>query len=139
MNSATLTILSKLIATQAKDARSDLMPGKHEVNESVTINVSGTVTVGEDYDQRIVLKADPWLIAVAALSHLNGVTVDSIVREALEMDAKLVKNLKAEAQVAMDAINASTVTSCKGKVTVSKDAVAVTAKAAPALSVVKAA
>jgi len=122
MNAATATLLSKLAADSAKDAREGLSVGKHEVNETVVLHVSGTVTVGEDYEQKIVLKADPWTILQAALSHLNGVTVESLVREALTADPKLVKSIKESAQDAMDAINAPTLTACKGKVTISKDA-----------------
>jgi len=130
MNAATLTLLAKEVASLAKSARDELAVGGHIVDETVTLHVSGSVKVGEDYDQRIVLKADPWTLLHAALSHLNGVTVDSLVREALTADPKLVKSIKAEAQTAMDAINAPTMTACKGKVTI-KDA-AVAEVAAPA-------
>ena len=118
MNAATLTLLAKSVADLSKDARDDLTVGKHNVDETVTLHVSGLVTVGEDYEQRIVLKADPWTLLQAALSHLNGVTVDSLVREALTADPKLVKSIKESAQEAMDALNATTLTACKGKVTV---------------------
>lgn len=122
MNAATQTLLSKLVADMAKDARDGLTVGKYAVSETVVLHVDGTVTVGEDYEQRIVLKADPWMLLQAALSHLNDVTVDSLVREALTADPKLVKSIKESAQEAMDIINAPTVTACKGKVTISKDA-----------------
>lgn len=117
MNAATLTLLAKSVADMSKDAREGLTVGKHAIDETVTLHVSGLVTVGEDYEQRIVLKADPWTILQAALSHLNGVTVESLVREALTADPKLVKSIKESAQDAMDAINAPTMTACKGKVT----------------------
>lgn len=117
LNAATLTLLAKSVADMSKDARDDLAVGKHNIDETVTLHVSGTVTVGEDYEQRIVLKADPWTILQAALSHLNGVTVESLVREALTADPKLVKSIKESAQEAMEAINNPTLTACKGKVT----------------------
>lgn len=117
LNAATLAALAKGIADAAKDNRESLAVGEHLVNETVTIAVSGKVTVGEDYEQRIVLKADPFLLLTVALSHLNGVTIESIVREALTADAALAKSVKKQAEQAWEAINAPTVTSCKGKVT----------------------
>lgn len=112
-----LAALAKGIADAAKDNREALTVGEHFVNETVTITVSGKVTVGEDYSQRIVLKADPFLLLQVALSHLNGVTIESIVREALSADVSLTKGLKKQAEQAWEAINAPTVTECKGKVT----------------------
>lgn len=126
MNAATLTLLSKAVADMSKTVREDLTVGKHNVDETVTLHVSGLVTVGEDYDQRIVLKADPWTLLQAALSHLNGVTVESLVREALTADPKMLKSIKESAQEAMEAINAPTMTACKGKVTTKGGAEVVT-------------
>ena len=112
-----LAALAKGIADAAKDNREALTVGEHMVHETVTLTVSGKVTVGEDYSQRIVLKADPFLLLQVALSHLNGVTIESIVREALSADVSLTKSLKKQAEQAWEAINAPTVTECKGKVT----------------------
>jgi len=122
---ATLTVLSKAVAAAQKDNRNATEPGSYGVDTQVVIDVAGTVTVGEDYQQRIVAKADPWTLLAVALSKLNGVTVDSIVREALTADEKLVKSIKAQADKAMASVKAPTLTDCKGKVTVSKDASAV--------------
>lgn len=121
---ATLTVLSKAVADAQKANRDSTEPGKYDAAAQVLIDVTGTVTVGEDYEQRIVAKADPWTLLAVALSKLNGVTVDAIVREALTADEKLVKSIKAQADTAMGTLKAETVTSCKGKVTVSKDATA---------------
>lgn len=51
------------------------------------------------------------------MSKLNGVTVDSLVREALTADPALVKSLKAKAATAINAVKAPTLTVCNGKVT----------------------
>ncbi len=112
-----LAALAKGVADAAKDNREALAVGEHMVHETVTLTVSGKVTVGEDYEQRIVLKADPFLLLAVALSHLNDKTIDSIVREALTADAALAKSVKKQAEAAWEAINAPTVTACKGKVT----------------------
>ena len=112
-----LAALAKGVADAAKDNREHLAVGEHMVHETVTLTVTGKVTVGEDYEQRIVLKADPFLLLQVALSHLNGVTIESIVREALTADPALAKSVKKQAEAAWEAINAPTVTACKGKVT----------------------
>jgi hypothetical protein len=122
MNAATLTLASKVLAKQAKAARADLPVGEHTINETVLIHVAGTVKCGEDYSQQIVLKADPFTLLAVALSHCNGVTIESIAREALTADPALVKSIKAEATAAWAKVKAPTETHCKGKVTVSKDA-----------------
>ena len=122
MNAATLTLASKVLAAQAKAARADLEVGSYTVDETVLINIAGTVKCGESYTQQVVAKADPWLLLSVALSHLNGVTVESIVTEALAADPKLVKSLKAQAATAVAAVKAPTETTCQGKVTVAKGA-----------------
>tara|TARA_Y100000310_G_scaffold91693_4_gene89162 strand:- start:484 stop:915 length:432 start_codon:yes stop_codon:yes gene_type:complete len=122
---ATLTVLSKAVAAAQKANRKATEAGEYTVDEQVTVDVAGSIKVGEDYEQRIVLKADPFKMLVVALSHLNGVTVDSIVREALDLDDDaLVKSVKAEAKAAWEAINRTTKTDCKGKVTVAKGSTA---------------
>jgi hypothetical protein len=105
-----------VVAKQAQKASAELMPGDYEVD--FVVRVSGTVRRGEDYSQKIVLKADPWTMLAAALSHLNGVTVESLVKEALHADPELVGAIKAGALDAMARLNAPTETACNGKVTV---------------------
>jgi len=115
LEASEIVALSKVVA--AKDARAasaELAPGEHEVD--FVVRVTGSLKRGEDYDQRIVLKADPWTVLVAALSHLNGVTVDSLVREALNADPALVKSIKKMANEAMEKLNKPTTTHCNGKV-----------------------
>ncbi len=116
--------------------------GTHTIEETVTLTITGTVTVGKDYDQRMVAEADPWKLLLVALSKLNGVTMESIVKEAEagELDTAAVK-LEAEKQIgvvwtakekaeyaqkkeqaelaglAIDTIKEGTWKECKGKVT----------------------
>jgi hypothetical protein len=120
MNHATAILIGKLI--DAAKAKKAIEPGEHVVDETVVLHVSGQVNKGEDYDQEIVLKADPWTLLLAALSHTNGVTIESIAREALTADPKLVKSIKKDAKDAMAAINATTMTHCSGKTTIKKGA-----------------
>lgn len=99
----------------AKEAGAGVTAGEYPVD--FVVRVSGSLKKGEDYDQEIVAKADPWLLLAAALSHLNGVTVDSIVREALTADESLVEGLKAKAADAIRAVKGPTKTRCAGKIT----------------------
>jgi hypothetical protein len=102
--------------TVAREAAATIPVGTHPVD--VTVRLTGTLTKGEDYDGQIVAKADPWTLLAVALSHLNGVTVESITREALAADPALVADLKKGAQAAIEAVKGLTVTRCNGKVTV---------------------
>lgn len=99
----------------AKEAGAGVTAGEYSVD--FTVRVTGSIKKGEDYDAEIVAKVDPWLLLAAALSHLNGVTVDSIVREALTADEALVDGLKAKAADAIAAVKAPTKTRCNGKIT----------------------
>ena len=116
LNAATLTALAKIVGDAAADARDNLTVGDHAVDERVTLDIAGLVRVGEDFDQRVVCKADPWLLLGVALSHLNGITVESIVAEALSAELNG-KDIKAKADAAVAAVKAPTVTRCRGKVT----------------------
>jgi hypothetical protein len=116
-----IVALSKVVgAAETRKASAELTPGDHAVD--FVVRVSGTVRRGEDYRQQIVLKADPWTMLAAALSHLNGVTVGSLVREALGADPELVKSIKAGALAAMAELHEPTETACNGKVTVKVEA-----------------
>jgi hypothetical protein len=98
-----------------KEAGAKVVAGEYPVD--FVVRVSGSVKKGEDYDGQIVEKAEPWLLLAVALSHLNGVTVDSIVKEALAADPALVDSLKVKAAEALAAIKGPTKTRCAGKVT----------------------
>ena len=118
----TLAVSKAIKAATAKAASGELPAGSYQ--GEVAVVVSYDLTKGEDYDQAIVAKADPWTLLAAALSHLNGVTVGSIVKEALTADPELVKSLKASAKTAIEAVKAPTDTRCNGKVTGKRRALA---------------
>ena len=108
--------LSKAVtAKEQKTAATELAPGEYDVD--FVVQVQGSIKRGEDYDQQIVAKADPWTLLTAALSHLNGVTVESLVKEALTADPALVKSLKKQAAEAVQKVKGPTETHCNGKVT----------------------
>lgn len=116
MSDVQTVALAKVIKKAALDAAgANVKAGEYPVN--FTVKVTGSLKKGEDYDQEIVAKADPWLLLAAALSKLNGVTVDSLVREAVTADEALIEGLKAKAADAIQKIKATTTTKCAGKVT----------------------
>jgi len=116
LEGAAVIAVGKLVSDkEASAASSELKAGTYNVD--VTLHVTGTLNRGENYMGKIVAKADPWLLLAAALSHLNGVTVDSIVKEALTADPALVDDLKAKAADAIAAIKGPTETTCNGKTT----------------------
>lgn len=129
---AALQLLSKQAAAAAKATRKALPVGEHALDCEVTLRLDGTVKVGEVYTQRIVAKADPWLLVAVALSKLNGVTVDAIVRESLDLSEDDATAIKDKAQEAIVDIKAATVKSCNGKVTTSKDSAVSVVSTAPA-------
>jgi len=117
LSPATIAVLAKALTAAKSATRADLPVGDNDVDEIVTLHALGTTRCGDDYSQPIVAKADPWTLLAAALSHLNGVTVDSLTREALTADPKLIASLKKRAKVAIAAVKGPTLTDCKGKVT----------------------
>lgn len=117
-----LAVLAKRAGEAAKDVRDELASGKHTVDETVLVRIVGGVSVGEDYESRIVAKADPWGLLACALGRLNGVTVEALVKEALSKDSADMKALKAQVTAAMAAVKAPTTTVCRGAVRVDKSA-----------------
>lgn len=106
--------------------RDCLEPGEYGV--SFRVQVSGTIKVGEDYEQRIVAKADPWKLLGLALSKLNGVSVEALVREAFEIEARgeeqetkkhctRTLGVRTRAANAIKDLKSATFTRCRGKVT----------------------
>jgi len=127
LSPATLTALSKALADAAKDAREALSVGTFNVEEKVLLSVSGTVKVGEDYEQKIVNKAKPWNVIAVLLGELNterlatgkaGIDMAMIIKMAEAVDPTLVKQAQDAADGEAAALKAPTLTKCNGKVTV---------------------
>lgn len=112
---ATLAIAKVHKAKAVKAASGELAVGTHEVD--VLVRVTGSLTRGEDFDQRVVGKAQPWSLLAVALSKLNGITIAALVREALDADAKKAAEIKSAADAAMALVKAPTLTRCNGKIT----------------------
>jgi len=109
MNDLNALAISKIAA---KAARENLAPGVYDIDTVVA--VVGTLTIGEDYDQRITAAIPALKLLGVALSKLNGVTIASLLSEIDTIDEK---QIKAQAQKAVDAIKDASTRTCKGKVT----------------------
>jgi hypothetical protein len=131
LSPATLAALARVTAAAAKATRPELAVGKHKVAETIELDLSGLVNVGDDYEQEIVGKAKPWNIVVTLLEEANrrllaagemGIDLARIVEMAENADPELVKAAKAEADKQVKGFKAPTLTQCKGKVTVKAQA-----------------
>ena len=111
----TLAAAKAVDAKSTKLAREAVDAGVHAVD--FMLRIKGSFRVGEDYEQRLVAKADPFALLAVALSKLNGVTIDALVKEALEADPAEIKAIKAQAAEAVEALKAPTMSVCRGKVT----------------------
>lgn len=115
MKSFEILALQKAVSKKEYDeASSETAPGTYRVR--FVVEVDGVVKKGEDYGQDVVQAAKPWLLFATAMNHLNGVTVESIVREALEGKVED-EELKAKVEDAMVAIKGRTRQIVRGKVT----------------------
>lgn len=83
-NDATILALSKLIADkQAKDARSKLGPGHHDID--LTVRIKGSMSIGEDYEKAPTVSI-PLLAVLALFAKRAGVTKESslnLIRECM--------------------------------------------------------
>ena len=93
-------------------ARDAIKPG--EYNLDIKIRIHGTITVGNGYSQNITASV-PWaqLLGVA-LSKLNGVTIDALLRD---VDKFNENDIKESAKLAVNKIKDSRNQPCRGKVT----------------------
>ena len=107
--------IGKLVGDKAvKEARKQVAPGMYLTD--FWLHVTGGMEVGDDYIRRVPQKAQPWNLLAVALSHLNGTTVESIVREALTADPEMVADIKSKAEDAVASIKGMTETACSGRV-----------------------
>jgi len=123
-NIETLAASKAIAAKFAKTAREGVEPGTYDVDFNV--HVEGTVTVGKDFEQRQVNKAQPWNI-IAALLEENarvaeaagetGVDIKKLIKAAEAMDPGMVTRAKEQAESAAAALKAATLSPAKGKVT----------------------
>jgi hypothetical protein len=109
--------IAKALSKKAVDAaRKGAEPGNYTVD--MHVHVTGDMTIGEDYNRQVPQTAKPWALLAAALSHLNGVTMESIVREALEQDPALEGSIKTSATEALTKLKGPCTRTCAGRMKV---------------------
>lgn len=127
ITAAQLAVLGKLVADAAKANRPNLMPGEYTVKDTITVDIHGTVTVGEDYEQQIVQIAKPWNLLTAALKLANeqliaaglaGIDMETVVKAAETLDPEALKAAKDQASAEVARQKAPTLKTCNGKVRV---------------------
>ena len=120
--------LDKALAGLVKVAREELPRGTHEIDEVVTLRVLGTLKYGDDYQQKAVNKASPWGIVAVLLEELrekaiaageSGIDLDKLVARSMELDPKIEKKAKEDADRIVKSLKADTWQTFDGKVTFS--------------------
>lgn len=86
---------------------------------TATIKVAYDLKVGADFDQRVAAAANFQKLFAVALSKLNGVTVEALVREATAMDDDdpRLTEITTRAKAATAAVLDATLRTVSGKVT----------------------
>lgn len=102
------------LSKATKAIRSEVLPGEYTIDS--TFRVVGTMKVGEDFEQSFPQSIKPFALLASALSKLNGVTIEAIVRESLENTIDT-EEIELRAKVAISKLVAPTVKVANGKVT----------------------
>lgn len=111
----TLAIAKGLKAKVVKEASAEVGAGTYPID--ALVRVQGTLTKGEDYSQIQHMKVDQWGLIAVLLSKVNGITMESVVREINGIDPSAITKIKAQAQEAMNTVKAPADKLTAGKVT----------------------
>lgn len=117
MNNALIVAIAKAISPEnMKAASAKLSVGEHKIDS--TLRIRGAIRKGEDYPQVVHMACDQWGMLAVALSKLNGVTMEAIVREAMDMTEEKIAEVKEQAKVLIEKYKRQIGTeTCSGKVT----------------------
>jgi hypothetical protein len=114
MDAIQKAVIARIVKDEEKkEASKDIKPGAYK--GEFMARVSYAFKRGEDFEKTIPAAAKPWKLLALALSKLNGVTVDSLVREA-EAGTVEDNDIEKRANEAIAAIVADTKTKCNGQV-----------------------
>jgi predicted DNA-binding protein len=106
-------VIAKEIATN--DVLVNAKRGE-EIRVDFTLQGSAIVRKGEDFKQVQSMALPYDAIIAVLLSKLNGVTIESVIREALESDIKI-SEVKAQATAALKRIKSTAYKNTSGKLT----------------------
>ena len=112
--SATTAALAKAIATKDLDAIRCELPEGTSMEVDMLVQIQGTLTVGKSAETTQVASLQPWRLFLAALSMLNGVSIDCLIRMADDMSAADEKAQKVKVMSAAERL--------KGKVRITRAA-----------------
>jgi hypothetical protein len=98
-----------------KEASDNIDAGEYTINE--LIRVQGTVRKGEDSEQIVHMTVPHWKLIAVLFSKVNGVTMDSVVKEMLELDDDKATVIKQKAKDALDKVKGPAKQTTAGKVT----------------------
>lgn len=116
-----MTTIEKIATAKAiadkdyKTLAESLAPGIHVVD--TTVRLVGTLKKGEPFETAVAAAANPWRLLAKALSKLNSATIESLVRESLEVSDEEESAVKDEAKKAIESIVASTTRKQTGRIT----------------------
>lgn len=92
----------------------ELPPGVTPVH--CTIEIVGTLKKGNPFMQKFPNAANPWAILAKALSKLNTASIESLVRESLEVNPTETAAVKQAAEEAIERLVAATEREVSGRV-----------------------
>ena len=121
MNNTTITpalvlAIAKGLSTEdVKVASEEVGVGVHEID--ALVRLKGTVKKGEDYEQVVHMKVPHWDVIEVLFSKVNGVTMESVIREAMDLPKDRVKSVKKQAEEACKIIKNGAKQTCSGNVT----------------------
>ena len=101
--------------TDFKLLSEQLAPGIYVVD--TVIHLTGTVKKGEPFETAVAAAANPWRLLAKALSKLNSATIESLVRESLEVSDEEETEVKDQAKKAIEALVAKTPRTQSGRIT----------------------
>ena len=114
LSKSQLALLALQTVKVDEDVKAELSPGVYHID--ATVRLKGTVKRGENFQSKVAA-AVPWQrIAALAFSKLNGATVESIVREALDSNIDA-EDFEKRAKDAVATLVAATTREVSGKTT----------------------
>lgn len=121
----TLALAKVLTGTITDNARNQIGHGNYTV--SLDLHAEVEMVVGQDYESLIVSKAKPYSLLAAAIEEYNllaaavgrvGMNIEKLVEAAERIDPGLVEHAEAQTAAAVARIKGTTLTRCRGRVTV---------------------
>jgi hypothetical protein len=106
--------INKVVSADAyKTANGEITPGEYPID--LMVRITGALKKGEKYQAAIHWSVDWCGLFAVALSKLNGVTVESIVREFCAKEEVDTAAIKVQAEDAINTVKGTAMQECNGK------------------------